>query len=100
MYKNLLPVGSIVLLKGGEKRLMICGRVVCMAGRDEIYDYVACRYPEGVGRSDDMTFFNRDAIEDVFFIGFQDKEEMNYRHGLLDTLGELEVVDGKIVQKQ
>ena len=29
MYKDLLPIGSVVLLKGGEKRLMICGRVVC-----------------------------------------------------------------------
>ena len=41
MYKNLLPIGSVVLLKGGEKRLMICGRIQTRAGSDKVYDYSA-----------------------------------------------------------
>ncbi len=101
MYKNLLPVGSVVRLTGGERRLMICGRVLCKSGDDStIYDYVGCLYPQGMVSSSGMYFFQRDAIEDVFFIGFQDKEEMEYRHGVLDQLGELQVVDGQIVPKE
>ena len=46
MYKDLLPIGSVVLLKGGEKRLMICGRVVCREDGEQIYDYAGCYYPE------------------------------------------------------
>lgn len=100
MYKNLLPVGSVVLLKDGEKRLMICGRIQTKAGEDTIYDYVACYYPEGIVDPNNMFFFNRDAIDNVYFIGFQDAEELLYRNNVLDRLGELEVRDGQIVPKE
>lgn len=100
MYKDLLPIGSIVLLKGGEKRIMICGRIQAKDGDDTIYDYSACYYPEGIINPSSMFFFNRDAIETIFFIGFQDKEELEFRTNVLDNLGELEIVDGAIVPKE
>lgn len=100
MYKNLLPIGSVVLLKGGEKRLMICGRIQTRAGSDKVYDYSACLYPEGITGPAGMYFFDREAVETVFFLGFQDKEELDFRANVLDTLGEVEVRDGKIVRKQ
>jgi len=100
MYKDLLPIGSVVLLKGGEKRIMICGRIQSKEGENNIYDYSACYYPQGIVGSDEMFFFNRDAISDVFFIGFQDKEEITFRHEVLDKLGELEIKDGAIVPKE
>jgi hypothetical protein len=99
MYKNLLPVGSVVLLKGGEKRLMICGRIQTKTDSDKIYDYSACYYPEGIIGSDSMFFFDRDAIETVYFIGFQDTEELEFRQQVLDNLGELEIKNGEIVPK-
>ena len=83
MYKDLLPIGSVVLLKGGEKRLMICGRIQAKRGDDNIYDYSACYYPEGIIDSTSMYFFNRDSIDRVFFIGFQDLEEISYREGFV-----------------
>ncbi len=98
MYKDLMPIGSIVRLIGGTHRVMICGRIVCKAGEDKVYDYVACLYPEGMTNSEEMFFFNRDAIEAVFFIGFQDEDELKFRQAL-NQLGELEAVDGKIVKK-
>ena len=85
MYKNLLPIGSVVLLKGGEKRLMICGRIQTRAGSDKVYDYSACLYPEGITGPAGMYFFDREAVETVFFIGFQDKEELYWRANVLDT---------------
>ena len=100
MYKNLLPIGSIVLLKGGDKRIMICGRIQAKEGEDSIYDYSACYYPEGIVDASSMSFFNRDAIETVYFIGFQDKEELDFRSNVLDNLGELEIKDGSIVAKE
>ena len=100
MYKNLLPISSVVLLKGGNKRVMICGRVQNRAGTNEIYDYSACFFPEGIVNPGNMFFFNRDAIETVFFIGLQDKEELDFRAAVLDQLGDLEVRDGQIVAKK
>ena len=99
MYKNLLPIGSVVLLKGGEKRLMITSRIISKAGTNDIFDYAGCTYPEGMIDSKNMYFFNRDSIDTVFFIGFQDQEEINFRTNILDNLGELEIVDGAIVPK-
>ena len=97
MYQNLLPIGSVVLHKGGQKRVMITGRIQTRTGEDTIYDYSACYYPQGIVSSDSMFFFNRDAIDRVFFIGFQDGEELTYRMDILGKLGKLEVRDGRIV---
>ena len=46
-----------------------------------------------------MFFFDHDAIAKVFFIGFQDEEELYFHKEVLEKLGELEVRDGKIVSK-
>ncbi len=100
MYKDLLPIGSVVLLKGGEKRVMICGRIQTKAGDDTIYDYSACYYPEGIIDPNSMFFFNRDSIEGVYFLGYQDVEELTFRQEILDNLGELEIKDGQIVPKE
>ncbi len=99
-YKDLLPIGSVVLLKGGEKRVMIVGRIQTKAGDDKIYDYCAIYFPEGLVSSDSVFFFNRDAIEIVYFIGLQDEEELSYRQQFLDQLSELEVRDGRLAEKE
>lgn len=100
MYKNLLPIGSVVLLKGGNKKIMICSRIQTRSGEDAIYDYSACYYPEGIINPKQMFFFNRDDIERIFFIGFQDSDELEFRANVLDQLGELEVKNGQIVSKE
>lgn len=99
MVRNLLPIGSIVLLKESEKRLMICGRIQAKDNDEKIYDYSACMYPEGIIDPGNMYFFDNDAIERVYFIGFQDVEEFQYSENVLDALGELEIRDGVIVEK-
>lgn len=100
MYGDLLPIGSIVLLKGAEQRVMIVGRIVAMEGDDTVFDYCACLYPEGLSTAEQMVFFNRDAIELVYFIGFQDGEELRYRSEFLASLGELYVNgEGQIVER-
>lgn len=99
MYKDLLPIGSVVLLKGGQRKLMVVGRVVCKEDDNKIYDYIGCLYPQGILTTSELYFFNTESIENVFFIGFQDTEEMSFK-GFLENLGELEVVNGQIVPKE
>lgn len=96
--EEFLPIGSVVLLEGGNKPIMICGRVQAMAGSDEIYDYSACYYPEGILDPSSMFFFNRGDIAEVRFVGFEDQTELDYR-AQLDSLGELEIRDGVIVER-
>ncbi len=100
MYENLLPLGSVVLLKGGNKRVMITGRIQARAGENRIYDYSACAYPEGIMSPRHMFFFNHDAVERLFFVGFQDEEELMFRSERLASLGELFVDEnGMIAQR-
>lgn len=97
MYEHLLPIGSIVLLKGAKRKLMITGRILTDEKMEQIYDYVGCIYPVGMTADDEQYFFNHDAIEQVFFIGFQDQEELTFKEEILSRLGELTIKDGQIV---
>ena len=75
MQEKYLPIGSVVLLKGGKKRLMITG--YCMQTQEKpgvIYDYSGCIFPEGVIRSDITSVFNHDQIVRIDFTGFSDDE--------------------------
>ncbi len=77
--KNYLPIGSVVLLNNGTKKVMIYGRKQLAADNGEEYDYVACLYPEG-NISEDYTFlFNHDNIKEVVFTGFCDDEENEFQ---------------------
>jgi len=63
MSEKFLPIGTVVLLKGAEKRIMITG--FCTYVDDEqktMYDYCGCLYPEGVLASDQVAIFNHDQI--------------------------------------
>jgi len=86
--KELLPLGTVVLLKGAEKRIMICGRIQTNVATNEIFDYSACYYPEGLINSKEVIMFNEDNIEKVYFIGFQDTEEFKFKKFLKESVEE------------
>lgn len=49
-----------------------------MAETWEMFDYVACFYPEG-NISPEYTFlFNHDDVEEVIFYGYKDEEEEKF----------------------
>ena len=83
--KNLLPLGSIVLLENGEKRIMIYGRRQKAIVNDEEYDYVACLYPEG-NISEEFTYlFNHSDIKEVIHTGYTDEEDAAFLEYLANT---------------
>ena len=76
--KEYLPIGSVVLLNNGTKRVMIYGRKQLSADTGTIFDYVSCFYPEG-NISPDYTFlFNHEDIKEVIFRGYSDEEEEKF----------------------
>lgn len=74
-----LPIGSVVLLKNGRKRVMIYGRKIKAENEEKVYDYLGCLYPEGVLDSKKVILFDHSQIQMVYFIGFQDLEELLFR---------------------
>lgn len=84
--KELLPIGSIVLLEGGEKRLMIIGiKQTDVSGDGQEYDYLGVLYPEGHIGDQFQYLFNHADIKEIVFRGYEDDE----RNEFLDKLFEL-----------
>ncbi|MBQ4159009.1 MAG: DUF4176 domain-containing protein [Clostridia bacterium] len=84
--KSLLPLGSVVLLNEGKRRLMICGRMQKDVATGVDYDYSACLYPEGIINSKELFLFNNENIQKLFFIGFQDTEEFAFKKFITDEM--------------
>ncbi len=79
MEKDYLPLGSIVLLNGGRKKLMVTGYAVSTPDfPDRIFDYCGCMYPEGTIRSDTICVFNQTEIYKVLFRGYMDHDARIY----------------------
>lgn len=84
---DLLPIGSIVLLKDGEKRLMINGIMQSDAsGNGENYDYLGILYPEGHIGDQFQYLFNHDDIAKVVFRGYEDEERADFLRKLASAL--------------
>lgn len=87
--KELLPIGSVVLLNEGIKPLMIYGIRQTNEETGEEYDYIAVLYPEGnIGQAGQFLFTHED-IREVLFRGYEDES----RDQFLDRLEEF--YDGK-----
>ena len=76
--KKFLPIGSVVLLKESQKRIMIVGVKQKQANTDKVWDYSACLYPEGILEPDKLFLFDSNQIERLYFIGFQDGEGLSF----------------------
>lgn len=90
MFERTLPIGSVVSLYGGEKRLMILGYVKYLKGdaENKIYDYCGCVYPEGYMDSESTAVFNHDDIEHIYALGYQDNVQFEFRDKLKQILEE------------
>ena len=94
---DLLPVGSIVLLKKGTHRLMIMGfSPLRKEGKLQLYDYWACFYPEGLLNLDQTLVFNKKDIDKVISVGYSDDEEKVFRAKLINIINDLKDENGNL----
>ena len=80
--QDLLPIGSVVVLKEGTKKLMIIGRLQQNVKTKKLYDYAGCPWPEGYMDKEHCYVFNHDDIDLLYYLGMQDVEEFNFRFKL------------------
>ncbi len=69
--RGFLPLGSVVLLRGSVKKLLIVSRASIVEGA--FFDYGAFLYPEGMIDSK-IAYFNQDDIHRVVFEGYADDD--------------------------
>ena len=75
-----LPVGTVVLLQNGSKRVMINGFCTMDANKpDKIYDYSGVLFPEGSLSSDQTLLFDHSQIVRVDHYGLEDQEEKDFK---------------------
>lgn len=85
--EKFLPIGTVVMLKGGSKRTMITGFcVTAEENKDKMFDYSGCIYPEGVISSKQVLLFDHNQIENVYHIGLIDDEEKQFKQKLSELI--------------
>ena len=73
--RDLLPIGSIVLLKGATKKLMVFGvKQLDESNPEKEFDYSGVPYPEGNFGAQAQYLFDHKDIGMVCFRGFEDEE--------------------------
>lgn len=85
--EKFLPIGTVVMLKGGKKRVMITGFCsMDINNKENVYDYCGCLFPEGFITSNQTLLFNHEQIEEVFHLGLSDDEEKQFKEKLNTVL--------------
>lgn len=89
---ELLPIGSVVRLREGEKNLMIIGVFQTNPKTNHSFDYLSVIYPEGYLGKGSLILFQHSDIEEVIFVGHRDSQRD-------DFIGKLEEFYGSIKEK-
>lgn len=93
-----LPLGTVVLLEGGTKRVMITGFATASSDDpDLIYDYAGCMYPQGFITSNQTILFDHDQIQKIYHFGLIDPEWVEFQDNLKKFLESLDEQDISII---
>ncbi|SDB40061.1 hypothetical protein SAMN02910298_01955 [Pseudobutyrivibrio sp. YE44] len=95
--KKWLPLGSVVILDGGIQKLMIVSRgmVIPIRGKEYMFEYGGCVYPQGLV-SDRVFYFNEEDIQEVVFKGFADVDDERMEKNLNKWIAEKNIERGKV----
>lgn len=80
--KRLLPIGSVIRLRGAKKDLMVFG--ICQTQKDtgKEFDYIGVLWPEGNMGAKTQILFAHDDIEQVVFMGYDAPERQEFMERL------------------
>ena len=87
--KELLPIGTVVLLKKAKKPLMIFG--IKQIGQEEHtkeYDYIGVLYPEGNVGTEFQYLFDHEDIDQILFKGYETPEREAFLNTITASYGE------------
>lgn len=96
-FSDLLPVGSVVLLKNAQKKIVVIGLMPIKhieSGEDITYDYMGVPYPEGYIGQESVMLFNHESIEEIAFNGYSNAERIM----LIETIQQLVDKTGETIK--
>ena len=91
MKEKFLPIGTVVLLKTGTKKIMITG-FLPVAKDKTVYDYSACLFPEGIISNKQTAVFNHDQIAEVIQEGYSNEETAQFVGALNELIAQQNIV--------
>lgn len=85
-----VPLGSIVIVKGSVKKIVIIGRGIAVRQEGELqyFDYAGCTYPEGL-IGDTVLYINHEDLEEIVFEGYQDEDDVRMQKNLKEQVEKL-----------
>jgi len=101
--EKFLPIGTVVMLKEGRKKVMVLSYLIFPTGEAEhreMYDYGGCAYPEGVVDSKVGIGFNHDQIEEVVHMGHVDDDYKELNETLKQYADDFKTIYSDSVKKE
>lgn len=96
MKEKFLPVGTVIMLEGGTKRIMVNGFcAIDPENPKEMYDYSGVLFPEGALSSDQALLFNHNQIKEISHMGLEDDESRKFNLKMKMLLEKLKENQGK-----
>ena len=93
----MLPLGSVVILKGNVKKMMIIARLIALPVKGQVYrfDYGACLYPKGMV-GDSLIYFNHEDIFKVVQEGYTDDDNEIMLENIEAMLQQTDIPKGNV----
>ena len=76
--KELLPIGSVIRLRGAKKYLMIFGICQTEQENNKTYDYIGVIWPEGNVGQKTQILFNHADVDEVAFTGLDTPDRQKF----------------------
>lgn len=90
--QEVLPLGSVVTLQKGTKKVMIIGRIQVESETQKLYDYSAVLYPEGMLDPSSLYLFQHEDIDKIYHVGMQNSDEFAFRSFMEQRLEEMDLL--------
>lgn len=84
---EVLPLGTVVLLKEATRYVVVIGYSIVEQGKDKVWDYLGCPYPVGVVSTNSNLLFDKEQIEKIVHRGFSDEEGEKFRNQISVSIG-------------
>lgn len=84
MKEKYLPIGTICKIANNTKEVMIIGYLPKPNGTNNVYDYAAVTFPEGLINTELIFGLNHNQITGISFEGYTTDESINFR-GLINN---------------
>lgn len=85
-----LPIGSVVHINNSDKLVFVAGCMQRDGSDGTVWDYFGYPYPEGNYGENSGVLFNKDSIDQVIYLGFQDVDGLRWEETLAAAQGQFD----------